>query len=1436
MSVTTRQASRNQFVGTVPVLMPLYSHSCPELLIASEGRVLFGRGNQCHFSIEQQGIESRHCSLNWQDGILSVQRLDGRIWVNDLPINQDRQLIPGDLLSVGPVTFQVQTTAAPIAPAVFVQPAESVSSTGLTPSPKATSAARLVEATTREAAERLSVLEGRERLLSIREQQFQSSFASLQQELVQQKADMERRLIQLDDRERYFAEQVESSAVDHARMEQSRNVLSVRMDAISTRETINDAREAELQRLETVLQEKVARISEELKISHVRAEGLDAREETLKATASALAIRESSAIQTEQQLSESSSALRSDLSNRLEAVRQQEAKIESRRQELEQLAASIDESSVRIAAESHLNVVREEQLNAREAVLLEREQHITASLQSQDLQTLRSSEADDNSELESQRTELAAALREQATLREQLSNAQQEMARLSSQLHGKSAALERHVVELAHVKQQAEENLSRGTRSVEQLTAIAAEREASLRVREEALQSLNDVKALTAALAAQKVELLTWQIEIDSRHAELADRVKSMKAIRARWHHIDITSQQNEASLIDQATSIREQQSRIEQRQLELAESEVRVNDREQSARVELRNAEVERDSLRNSYKDLQCERNSLTQLSQDLQSRASGLSEREAIVVQQTAELRSRFLAMNQQSSELQKTESELNLRAADLHRRIIEFKQELSEQKTKPLVVDTENRAESCLTSPVEGSSAEEAISLSKLSEQLRESELQREATLAERDALMTAVRELQRAMLNARADVEEAGRVRAEAAGHEQTLSTLYQTIEERSGQLQLMESKLRKSEEDSEELRRQLLNLQSGHTAGKLEHVADSRITDKAASSDQEETLLLEIESLQGQLKSSAGNDSERLAQFQNSLGERDEKIDDLLSRIDELQLLLSNASSTVEQADPVSTTEIDELNLRIARAEVALRDRDDLIRELRARLLQPSKQEPVIPTENIDQEELQKEAREMDRRAVLLDDRDEELRERLRKVTQSEEEVESQRRQLLDARQQLEIARAEIQVAMKQHSSVSGVSNQIEATLRSTVGSTPHALSTRAGSALFGNEPEEASNRMTTEQCEDEASGSSQDLRAELANLFGLKKPVAAQQSPEIVPATEFADTSEPTGASKAVAYHFGEDASEIVRSPNAAFNGDAPEEPVREENSDSFVKDYMEQLLARSRKAAGNSLPSELKNQTGKGPAASSGPAAASAKKNDGKSTPKVKSFIDEYMAGGFGDLTGDGSMSSPPPLDEVEVSDQRSERQQPEIIIPRAKVDLQKLRENMDSFRTLSTQSLENALVDHALRTERLSINGRIMLMLVMVFMTAFLALAHSKRIITQPSLIWVAFMGSIGAGMELGRKWYSVKARGRVALRPEGQSVSELGNAKDRMAAAVFAAQGSHETHAHANSKSFDTSKNQLQIEAGELGMAPEGHSDDAIKNVDNPEYFEL
>ncbi|MCA9057761.1 MAG: hypothetical protein KDA85_04655, partial [Planctomycetaceae bacterium] len=192
----------------------------------------------------------------------------------------------------------------------------------------------------------------------------------------------------------------------------------------------------------------------------------------------------------------------------------------------------------------------------------------------------------------------------------------------------------------------------------------------------------------------------------------------------------------------------------------------------------------------------------------------------------------------------------------------------------------------------------------------------------------------------------------------------------------------------------------------------------------------------------------------------------------------------------------------------------------------------------------------------------------------------------------------------------------------------------------------------------------------------------------------------------------------------------------APEmcDPTGDDDQPDFVAAYMEELLARSRAGAGTSLPSELKKEKETHPV---------------KSAPKVTSFLEQYMAGNMGSLDGEPSASAA----NTQSVEQNSAPQ-------RQKIDREKLRENMDSFRSLSTQSVENALASHAMRMERNGIQARYALSAVLAILAILLGAAHVTELFVQPTVAIGVTGAAVLAGLELMVKIYRVKSRFRSTM----------------------------------------------------------------------------
>jgi len=784
------------------------------------------------------------------------------------------------------------------------------------------------------------------------------------------------------------------------------------------------------------------------------------------------------------------------------------------------------------------------------------------------------------------------------------------------------------------------------TRSVAQLAAIAAKHEAVIRERELAQQAQNELQRLEKSVTARQLELSQREAEIDSRESEISARLLALKSLRNQFRTAQAAAVETASAVCAsvsareadaqplQADALRAERAELDRRAAEIVAAEERVAEQLNAALSMAQTAESERNALHESNKDLLCERNSLSQLRQDVASRESGVAEREVLVARQLEDIRSRFAVLDLRAAELKHHESEVNSRAADVHRRVQQLKADrLVDRETitaRNNAVESENSADTL----------EIRQQLASLQQTLSTAENDRAVMASERDSLLSAVRELQKALMDAREDLEEANRVKNESVAVGQRLAQTQRDLEHREQILKSLESKLLLVTEELERAR-----------------------TDVAVSENQ----------------------------------------------LNELKM---------KMADQMTSN-------------------DDMATSV-----------PAVPVN--DSESFAQLSRELDQRAELLDQREEALRERDRKIEQAEGEVDSQRRQLLEARQQLELARAEIQVAMRRQSE-SYATAVPPVTGRVADSETPDDY--RSALPTHRDDSENGESDKTDKT---PAFGSpATDLRSELAGLFGLRKPAADKSSPPPIPQSEFMDLSEPTGENKAVAFHFGStDTQFTVTPPQPGSTLEFVSESQREENSDDFVRDYMEQLLSRNRKSAGAVLPGELKPAEKKNDLLAA-PAKANADKPAVKSAPKVKSFIDQYMAGNMGDLfNGEAlTMTSPDLSSDEKIVPPVDNRP----IQPRQKMDLQKLKENMDSFRTLSTQSVENALASHAIKQERTGFSGRTLFAGLLLTMTLFLGMANGYGAISSPMLTWVTLTSAIGILSELYRRYTVIKIHTR-------------------------------------------------------------------------------
>lgn len=945
-------------------------------------------------------------------------------------------------------------------------------------------------------------------------------------------------------------------------------------------------------------------------------------------------------------------------------LEEHQALLKIRQQQLDDIAQMVNERERLVNARLDTLETRSEQITTEWKEVRQKQERLD-SLEA--AITKRSNEVDQLCQMLAEQQRLIEVTAEQnAAAQAEIEQSRQEIAAREPELRQRDLELkamaellaqqQREIAELTNTLAASEQRaaaMATGgveTRSVAQLAAIAAKHEAVIRERELALQAQNELQRLEKSVTARQLELSQREAEIGSRESEISARLLALKSLRNQFRRKHATigdtasvvsafvSMPDADALLQadpmRADSMRAERAELDCREAEIVAAEERIAKQLNAALSMAQTAESERHALHESNKVLLCERNSLSQLRQDLASRESGVAEREVLVARQLEDIRSRFAVLDLRAAELKHHESEVNSRAADVHRRVQQLKADRRVDRetctARNNAVESENSADTL----------EIRQQLASLQQTLSSAENDRAVMASERDSLLSAVRELQKALMDAREDLEEANRVKNESVAVGQRLAQTQRDMEHRELSLKSLESKLLLVTEELERAR-----------------------TDVAVSENQ----------------------------------------------LNELKMMI---------ADQMTSN-------------------DDMATSV-----------PTVPVN--DSESFAQLSRELDQRAELLDQRDEALRERDRKIEQAEEEVDSQRRQLLEARQQLELARAEIQVAMRRQSE-SYATAAPPVTGRGAESETPDDYRSALSTHRDDSENGESDKTDKTPVFGLPAT----DLRSELAGLFGLRKPAADKSSPPPIPQSEFMDLSEPTGENKAVALHFGSTGTQLnFTPPQPGSTLEFVSESQREENSDDVVRDYMEQLLSRNRKSAGGVLPGELKPAEKKNHLVAA-PAKANSDKPAAKSAPKVKSFIDQYMAGNMGDLfNGEAlTMTSPDLSSDEKIVPPVDDRP----IQPRQKMDLLKLKENMDSFRTLSTQSVENALASHAIKQERTGFSGRTLFAGLLLTMTLFLGIANVYGAISSPLLTWVTFISAIGILSDLYRRYTVIKIHTR-------------------------------------------------------------------------------
>ena len=222
------------------------------------------------------------------------------------------------------------------------------------------------------------------------------------------------------------------------------------------------------------------------------------------------------------------------------------------------------------------------------------------------------------------------------------------------------------------------------------------------------------------------------------------------------------------------------------------------------------------------------------------------------------------------------------------------------------------------------------------------------------------------------------------------------------------------------------------------------------------------------------------------------------------------------------------------------------------------------------------------------------------------------------------------------------------------------------------------------------------------LRNELADLFAIQKKAQASEAKGVV-------LADPV----------------VQETPDTEDSTNKPESCPEETHLES-VAQYLSQLLERSKKEeAADAIFVDRRKVGEKTPGKWDGVD----RRGGQKAKAPVKSYIESYMSEHAGELSQDSATkkSSEASLDETA----RPEELRPPV--ERRPVDVQAIRQHMNSFRNVASNSLEHALASHRIRQAKGKVAGRTTLVIGLTVVSVLAIATNSAMKIYFPSLGWL-------------------------------------------------------------------------------------------------------
>ena len=536
-SFTTREA---------PLLVPLYDQRFGPWQIAGDGSFVCGAARTADISIQQASIQQQHCRFDYQDGRLTVVRLEGRVWVNEVPLHGDAVLEPDDVISLGSWTMQV-LTSDPLRPAVSSDDGSmrravllgaagpSVIFTGGTDRrfrdafPRVSGESPAVErqrghsaadAVSDVTAARVSQLLEREAEISRREQRLKAEelrLAELLAELEQARADLTHEQQQHEQAAQTMAEAV-----------------AIRVDAESMRQSLQRERQ-ELTELTEQLQQQRAQLTQ------------------------ALALQQQVSLQAQQQ-------------------------VQQRQAELETQQAELNRQQLLIEQQQQNSLLTQKQVQQRQAELETRQ----AELNSQQLMI---EQQQQNSLLAQQQVQQQQA--ELDTRQAELNRQQQLLADRHQSLQAREASLD----DRARRIQQA--SMARSTLDASQLHQVTRQEARAAELAERELELAERVAAVCGWRRRQAAFLTAKQAELDAVGHDLRQQ---KSALRLRSRELDAQEAAYSQKVAAASVESSEWQDRASELQTELREAQ----QQQQLLSQQLTAALTTCEQLRNSSRSLQ--------------------------------------------------------------------------------------------------------------------------------------------------------------------------------------------------------------------------------------------------------------------------------------------------------------------------------------------------------------------------------------------------------------------------------------------------------------------------------------------------------------------------------------------------------------------------------------------------------------------------------------------------------------------------------------------------------------------------------------------------------------------------------------------------------------------------------------------------------------